>query len=100
VTDPVQDSANGQFPGGPEPGNAVLAADLPIGLLVRRFRIARPLTHGELADARAFGLHIAHQLRAAGRVPDGQLYVNLQGAGPVPADPREVLGRLLSQLGA
>jgi hypothetical protein len=29
--------------------------------------------------------HVANQPRAAGRVPDGLLYVNLQGAGPLPA---------------
>jgi DNA-binding SARP family transcriptional activator len=35
----------------------------------------------------------------AGSLPDGQLYVNLRGAGPAPLDPAEVLGRFLRALG-
>jgi hypothetical protein len=44
-------------------------------------------------------IHAAHRL--AGRFPDGQLYVNLQGAtmGLPPLEPLEVLGRLLRGLG-
>ncbi len=43
-------------------------------------------------------VHVAHRVRA--RFPDGQLFVNLQGAETSPADPKEVLGRLLRALGA
>ncbi len=42
-------------------------------------------------------VHLAHQLRP--RFPDGQLYVNLHGAGPRPLDPGEVLSRFLRALG-
>ncbi|MFJ2607476.1 BTAD domain-containing putative transcriptional regulator [Streptomyces sp. NPDC091279] len=42
-------------------------------------------------------VHVAHQARAA--FPDGQLYVDLQGAGPRPADPETVLGSFLRALG-
>jgi DNA-binding SARP family transcriptional activator len=41
-------------------------------------------------------VHVAHQLRGHF---DGRLYVSLEGSGPVPADPVEVLGRLLRRLG-
>lgn len=41
--------------------------------------------------------HAAHRLRA--RFPDGQLYVDLDGVGPHPADPNDVLGQLLASLG-
>jgi DNA-binding SARP family transcriptional activator len=47
----------------------------------------------------ALAVHAAHRL--AGRFPDGQLYVNLQGAavGLAPLGPGEVLGRFLRGLG-
>jgi DNA-binding SARP family transcriptional activator/tetratricopeptide (TPR) repeat protein len=47
----------------------------------------------------ALAIHAAHRL--AGRFPDGQLYVNLQGAavGSAPLGPGEVLGRFLRGLG-
>jgi DNA-binding SARP family transcriptional activator/tetratricopeptide (TPR) repeat protein len=44
----------------------------------------------------ALAVHVAHEL--ADRYPDGQLYLNLQGGGPVPA-PAEVPARLLRALG-
>jgi DNA-binding SARP family transcriptional activator/tetratricopeptide (TPR) repeat protein len=49
----------------------------------------------------ALAIHAAHRLAAAGRFPDGQLYVNLQGAtaGLQPLAPLEVLGRFLRALG-
>ncbi|MEU6804196.1 BTAD domain-containing putative transcriptional regulator [Streptomyces neyagawaensis] len=42
-------------------------------------------------------VHVAHQARPA--FPDGQLYVDLQGAGARPADPETVLGSFLRALG-
>ncbi|MFI1536699.1 AfsR/SARP family transcriptional regulator [Streptomyces anandii] len=42
-------------------------------------------------------VHVAHRARAA--FPDGQLYVDLQGAGPRPAEPETVLGAFLRALG-
>ncbi|MFE7834670.1 BTAD domain-containing putative transcriptional regulator [Streptomyces sp. NPDC057474] len=42
-------------------------------------------------------VHVAHQARSA--FPDGQLYVDLQGAGSRPAEPETVLGSFLRALG-
>ncbi|WP_285737656.1 AfsR/SARP family transcriptional regulator [Kitasatospora phosalacinea] len=42
-------------------------------------------------------VHVAHAV--AGQYPDGQLYVNLRGAGALPADPGEVLAGFLAALG-
>ncbi|MFD9861472.1 AfsR/SARP family transcriptional regulator [Streptomyces alboflavus] len=42
-------------------------------------------------------VHVAHAARA--RFPDGQLYVDLQGAGPRVAEPETVLGAFLRALG-
>jgi DNA-binding SARP family transcriptional activator len=65
---------------------------------------ARPVVVASLAGAPGVGksalaIHAAH--RVAGRFPDGQLYVNLQGAtaGLRPLGSLEVLGRFLRALG-
>lgn len=42
-------------------------------------------------------VHVAHS--ACGSFPDGQLYVDLMGAGPRPAEPGAVLGSFLRALG-
>lgn len=42
-------------------------------------------------------VHVAHAAR--GHFPDGQLYVDLQGAGSTPTDPEAVLGTFLRSLG-
>ncbi|MDX3693259.1 BTAD domain-containing putative transcriptional regulator [Streptomyces europaeiscabiei] len=42
-------------------------------------------------------VHVAHEARGA--FPDGQLYVDLQGAGARPAEPETVLGSFLRALG-
>ncbi|MFJ9179693.1 BTAD domain-containing putative transcriptional regulator [Streptomyces sp. NPDC102360] len=42
-------------------------------------------------------VHVAHAARAA--FPDGQLYVDLQGTSPRPAEPETVLGSFLRALG-
>ncbi|MER5441902.1 BTAD domain-containing putative transcriptional regulator [Streptomyces sp. NPDC002790] len=42
-------------------------------------------------------VHVAHAARAA--FPDGQLYVDLQGTSPHPAEPETVLGSFLRALG-
>ncbi|WP_073266071.1 ATP-binding protein [Cryptosporangium aurantiacum] len=44
----------------------------------------------------ALALHVAH--RIADRYPDGALFVRLRGAGAEPADPGDVLSRLLRSL--
>ncbi|WP_170324023.1 ATP-binding protein [Cryptosporangium phraense] len=46
----------------------------------------------------ALVLQVAHRLAA--RYPDGVLFVRLRGASPEPADPADVLGRLLRTLGS
>lgn len=46
----------------------------------------------------SLAVHLAHQLRD--EFPDGQLYVNLHGAGAHPLDPAEVQARFLRALGA
>ncbi len=45
----------------------------------------------------ALAVYAAHQM--AERFPDAQLYVNLQGADAKPADPNDVLGDWLRDLG-
>uniref|UniRef100_UPI0006E35655 ATP-binding protein n=1 Tax=Peterkaempfera griseoplana TaxID=66896 RepID=UPI0006E35655 len=45
----------------------------------------------------ALAVHAAHGVR--GEFPDGQLYVDLRGAGDSPADPEAVLGDFLVSLG-
>lgn len=45
----------------------------------------------------ALAVRAAHHL--ASRFPDGQLFIDLQGAGPRPRDPVEVLARFLRDLG-
>ena len=49
----------------------------------------------------ALAIHAAHRLVAGGLFPDGQLYVDLQGAsaGLEPLEPLDALGRLLRSLG-
>jgi tetratricopeptide (TPR) repeat protein len=46
-------------------------------------------------------IQVAHELADAGRFPDGQLYIDLQGASSVlaPLDPLDALGRMLRALG-
>ncbi|MEU3752377.1 BTAD domain-containing putative transcriptional regulator [Streptomyces olivoreticuli] len=45
----------------------------------------------------ALAIHVAHRMRH--RFPDGQLYADLRGTDPRPAEPMEVLGRFLRVLG-
>ncbi|MEU5426435.1 BTAD domain-containing putative transcriptional regulator [Streptomyces olivoreticuli] len=45
----------------------------------------------------ALAVHVAHRMRH--RFPDGQLYADLRGTDPRPAEPMEVLGRFLRVLG-
>jgi DNA-binding SARP family transcriptional activator len=67
---------------------------------------ARPVVISAIDGAAGIGksalaIHAAHRLEAAGRFPDGQLYVDLRGAsdGLAPPAPLEVLGRFLWVLG-
>lgn len=46
----------------------------------------------------SLALHVAHLARDA--FPDGQLYADLHGAGPVPAEPGQILAGFLRSLGA
>ncbi|MEV6491656.1 BTAD domain-containing putative transcriptional regulator [Actinoplanes sp. NPDC051633] len=71
----------------------VLSADVPA---VTIYAISGSAGVGKSALA----IHAAHRL--SGRFPDGQLYVNLQGAtaGLQPLAPLDVLGRFLRALGA
>ncbi|MFJ1563678.1 AfsR/SARP family transcriptional regulator [Streptomyces erythrochromogenes] len=45
----------------------------------------------------ALALHVAHRVRES--YPDGELYVDLRGSDPVPADPEAVLSSFLVALG-
>ena len=45
----------------------------------------------------ALATRVGHRLRA--RFPDGQIYADLAGAGPRPADPHDVLAQFLAALG-
>ncbi|MEU7897675.1 BTAD domain-containing putative transcriptional regulator [Nonomuraea sp. NPDC049152] len=45
----------------------------------------------------ALAVHVAHRVRA--HFPDGQLFTDLRGAGPDPADPAEVLAGFVRALG-
>lgn len=45
----------------------------------------------------ALAVHVAHAVRD--HFPDGQLYVDLRGAGDSPADPAQILAGLLGSLG-
>jgi len=100
----------------PMPRPAQLPADIGdfTGREVHVRHLCDMLLHGESASspgavriavvAGAAGLgkttlavHAAHQVRAL--FPDGQLYVDLQGASSQPAAPGEVLARFLRDLG-
>ncbi len=68
--------------------------------LVRR--CSAPATVASISGMGGIGkttlaVQVAHQLRE--RFPDGQLYVDLQGADPVPRAPSQVLGGFLRALG-
>ncbi|MGY0059266.1 tetratricopeptide repeat protein [Streptomyces sp. LZ34] len=45
----------------------------------------------------ALAVHVAHAARR--HFPDGQLYIDLRGAGPAPAEPEAALGAFLRSLG-
>jgi DNA-binding SARP family transcriptional activator len=93
------------------PAPAQLPGDLPdfVGRATPLARLAALLGNPALAvpvavvtgaggaGKSALALHAAHQARE--RFPDGQLYVHLAGATAEPADPAELLGRLLRALG-
>jgi DNA-binding SARP family transcriptional activator/tetratricopeptide (TPR) repeat protein len=50
------------------------------------------------AGKTALAIHVAHEV--SGQFPDGQLHADLRGGDPRPASSREVLARLLRDLGA
>ncbi|MFC8566628.1 BTAD domain-containing putative transcriptional regulator [Streptomyces sp. NPDC057245] len=80
----VLSAASGDGPGdGPGPGGRVMAVSALAGI-------------GGVGKT-TLAVHVAHRARAA--FPDGQLYVDLQGAGARPAEPETVLGSFLRALG-
>ncbi|MEV6632517.1 BTAD domain-containing putative transcriptional regulator [Actinoplanes sp. NPDC051470] len=101
-------------PAEPDPGSYAVLCQLPPSLsdFVGRVDEAAHL-EGRLTRADAvpivvvsgvagvgkstLAVRVAHRLRP--QFSDGQLYVNLEGAGPAPRDPAEVLGEFLDALG-
>jgi len=102
-------------PGGPLPLMAQLPADIPdftgraeqVQALCDLVAGPQPDSPGAVVVAAVIGagglgkttlaVHAAHLVRA--RFPDGQLYANLHGAMPNPAEPSDVLARFLRDLG-
>jgi tetratricopeptide (TPR) repeat protein/transcriptional regulator with XRE-family HTH domain len=74
---------------------ALLAGD-PDGVRSTAMVVAAVAGGGGVGKT-ALAVHVAHRVRS--RFLDGQLYVDLYGAEPSPADPRDVLGRFLRALG-
>lgn len=80
--------------------------DAAVDVIERLLRDGRPGTTAVCISAIAgkggvgkttLAVHVAHRLRD--EFPDGQLYVDLQGAGPDPVDAGTVLNRFLRSLG-
>ncbi|MEU0336565.1 BTAD domain-containing putative transcriptional regulator [Streptomyces sp. NPDC006193] len=83
-------------------GRAAFVADLGDALSAPSRAGGRVMAVSALAGIGGVGkttlaVHVAHRARTA--FPDGQLYVDLQGAGPRPAEPETVLGSFLRALG-
>ncbi|MFF5440779.1 BTAD domain-containing putative transcriptional regulator [Streptomyces achromogenes] len=83
-------------------GRASFVADLSAVLSSASEAEGRVMAVSALAGIGGVGkttlaVHVAHSARSA--FPDGQLYVDLQGAGPRPAEPETVLGSFLRALG-
>ncbi|WP_405447533.1 tetratricopeptide repeat protein [Streptomyces achromogenes] len=83
-------------------GRASFVADLSAVLSSATGAEGRVMAVSALAGIGGVGkttlaVHVAHRARSA--FPDGQLYVDLQGAGPRPAEPETVLGSFLRALG-
>ncbi|MFF9583157.1 BTAD domain-containing putative transcriptional regulator [Streptomyces achromogenes] len=83
-------------------GRASFVADLSAVLSSASEAEGRVMAVSALAGIGGVGkttlaVHVAHRARSA--FPDGQLYVDLQGAGPRPAEPETVLGSFLRALG-
>jgi DNA-binding SARP family transcriptional activator/tetratricopeptide (TPR) repeat protein len=79
-----------------------------VGRAEQSLGLERQLTHGAAVPIAVvsgvagvgkstLAVHVAHRLRP--RFPDGQLYINLEGAGSRPRDPADVLGEFLHALG-
>ncbi|MDX3645834.1 AfsR/SARP family transcriptional regulator [Streptomyces sp. MB09-02B] len=83
-------------------GRAALVEDLSAVLAAASGAEGQVMAVSALAGIGGVGkttlaVHVAHQARSA--FPDGQLYVDLQGAGARPAEPETVLGAFLRSLG-
>ncbi|PJE97668.1 AfsR family transcriptional regulator [Streptomyces carminius] len=80
-------------------GRAAFVTELSAQLLTAESRIMAVSAVAGIGGVgkTTLAIHVAHTARD--RFPDGQLYIDLQGAGHRPAEPKAVLGAFLRALG-